>query len=223
MIDFAAARRMMVDCQVRPSDVTDLRLIAAMLEVPRERFLPAATAALAYLDLDASVRDGADKAAPRYLLKPMLLAKLIQAAEVAETDAVLDVGCATGYSSAILARIAGSVVALEEDEALTRRAQEVLSALGAASVSVVTGPLVAGWPGRAPYDVIVMQGATEVEPRMLFSQLKNGGRLVCVHGRGATGKAMIYRRTGEHVSGWPLFDAAAAVLPGFAEIPAFVF
>ncbi len=223
MIDFAAARRMMVDGQVRPNDVTDLRLIATMLDVPRERFLPPATAALAYLDLDAPVGEGTDGGPSRYLLKPMLLAKLIQAAEVTESDAVLDVGCATGYSSAVLARLAGSVVALEENPLLARRAEEILTALGIAYVSVVTGPLIAGWPARAPYDVIVLQGATEVEPQALFPQLKDGGRLVCVRGRPAAGKAMIYRRTNDDVSGWPLFDAAAAVLPGFAETPAFVF
>lgn len=223
MIDFATARRMMVDGQIRPSDVTDLRLIAAMLDVPRERFLPPATAALAYLDLDVPVALGAERGPSRRLLKPMILAKLIQAAAVEESDAVLDVGCATGYSSAVLAKLAGSVVALEEEASLARRAEEVLAVLGIANVSVVSGPLSAGWPARAPYDVIVLQGATEVEPRTLFSQLKEGGRLVCVRGRSAAGKAMIYRRANNEVSAWPLFDATAAALPGFAEMPAFVF
>jgi protein-L-isoaspartate(D-aspartate) O-methyltransferase len=222
MIDFAAARRMMVDGQVRTSDVTDLRLIAAMLDVPRERFLPPATASLAYLDLDVPVLEGARGEASRYLLKPMLLAKLIQAAEIKESDAVLDVGCVTGYSSAVLARIAGSVVALEEEPSLARRAGEILGAFGVANVSVVTGPLMAGWPPGAPYDVILLEGATDVEPRTLFPQLKDGGRLLCVRGRSA-GKAKIYRRAGDDVSGWPIFDAAAPVLPGFAETPAFVF
>jgi protein-L-isoaspartate(D-aspartate) O-methyltransferase len=223
MIDYAAARRMMVDGQVRPSDVTDLRIIAAMLELPRERFLPPARAALAYLDLDAPVGDGREDSPSRCLLKPMLLAKLVQAAAVKEGDAVLDVGCATGYSSAVLGHIAGSVVALEQDPALAGRAEAILGALGIANVAVATGPLAAGWPARAPYDVILLQGATEVEPRTLFSQLNEGGRLVCVLGRPATGKAMIYRRANDVVSGWPLFDATAAVLPGFAETPSFVF
>jgi protein-L-isoaspartate(D-aspartate) O-methyltransferase len=222
MIDFAATRRMMVNGQVRTADVTDLRLIAAMLEVPRERFLPPATAALAYLDFDAPVTEQSGKGA-RYLLKPMLLAKLIQAAEVKEGDSVLDVGCTTGYSSAVLSRLARSVVALEEDLSLSRRAEETVRALGIANVSVVTGPLVAGWPARAPYDVIILEGATEVEPRTLFPQLKEGGRLLCVSARGAAGKAVIYRRASGDVSGWPIFDAAAGVLPGFMETPAFVF
>jgi protein-L-isoaspartate(D-aspartate) O-methyltransferase len=221
MIDFAAARRMMVDGQVRTADVTDPRLIAAMFEVPRERFLPPATAALAYVDFDAPVTENSGKAA-RFLLKPMVLAKLIQAAEVKEGDAVLDVGCTTGYSSAVLSRLARSVVALEEDPSLSRRAEESVHALGIANVSVVAGPLTAGWPARAPYDVILLQGATEVEPRTLFAQLKEGGRLLCVNAR-AAGKAVIYRRAGGDVSGWPIFDATAAILPGFTETPAFVF
>ncbi len=223
MIDFAAARRMMVDGQVRPNDVTDLRIIAAMLELPRERFLPPAKADLAYLDLDTPILEGADGRPARRLLKPMLLAKLIQAAAVRDNDMVLDVGCATGYSSAILAHLGHSVVALEEEASLAGRAREILASFGVNNVSVAAGPLVSGWPARAPYDVIVLQGAAEVEPRTLFPQLREGGRLVCVRGGTAAGKAMIYRRVGADVSGRPIFDAAAAVLPGFTATPAFVF
>ena len=222
MIDFSVARRMMVDGQVRPNDVTDLRIIAAMLEVPRERFLPPAKAALAYLELDIPVLEGADGRSLRRMLKPMLLAKLMQAAAIRDTDIVFDVGCATGYSSAILARLARSVVALEEDPALARHAEETLAALGMTNVSAVAGPLSAGWPARAPYDVIILEGATEVEPRVLFAQLREGGRLVCVRG-GTAGKAVVYRRVNDDSSGWPVFDATAAVLPGFTATPAFVF
>ena len=124
MTDFAAARRMMVDGQVRTADVTDLRLLAAMLELPRERFFPDDKASLAYLDLDVPV--SAPGQPVRRLLKPMVLAKLIQAADIAETDRVLDVGCATGYSTALLAHLAGSVVGLEEDAALARQAADAL-------------------------------------------------------------------------------------------------
>src|SRR5262245_25459442 len=217
MIDFTAARRMMVDCQIRTSDVTDLRLIAAMLAVPRERFVPEAKAQLAYLDLDLPV------AGDRRLLKPMVLAKLIQAAEVGEGDHVLVVGCTTGYSAAVLGRLVHSVVALEEDATLVAAARDNLFAVGANNVTVANGPLTGGWPAGACYDVILLDGGSEVVPKALFGQLGVGGRLVGVVGRAPTSKAMLYRSNGEEASGRPVFDAAAALLPGFAEPPAFVF
>ena len=223
MFDFAAARRMMVDGQVRTSDVTDLRIIATMLELPRERFVPEGRADLAYLDLDVPVTKATAGAAARRLLKPMVLAKLVQAAAVKAGDHVLDVGCATGYSSALLARLARSVVALEEDPALVRFAQEALAAVGAGNVTVVTGPLTQGWQAAAPYDVIFVNGATEIAPDTLCRQLKDGGRLVAVVGRTPTGRAMVYRAVEADVSGWPVFDAAAPLLPGFAAPPQFVF
>jgi protein-L-isoaspartate(D-aspartate) O-methyltransferase len=222
MMDFVAARRMMVDGQVRTSDVTDLRLIAAMLEIPRERFLPQEQAALAYLDRDVPV-GAAGEGGPRRLLKPMVLAKLMQAAEPGEDDHVLDVGCATGYSSALLGRLAGSVTALEQDPALAQRATDILREIGAANVRVVTAGLSAGWPAAAPYDVIFLNGATEVAPKALLHQLKPGGRLVCVLGRAPNGRAMLYRSAGAEPSGRPIFDAAAPVLPGMARPEAFVF
>src|SRR4029077_630603 len=163
-----------VDGQVRTADVTDLRILAAMLETPRENFVPPASAGLAYLDLDLSV--GAKGS--RRMLKPMVLAKLIQAADLASTDRVLDVGCATGYAAAGLARIAGQVVALEEDSGL---AQTARAALGAQpNVSMVSGPLTAGWPQGAPYDAVLLEGATELTPQAFLPQLKDGGRLVCI-------------------------------------------
>jgi protein-L-isoaspartate(D-aspartate) O-methyltransferase len=219
MIDFTAARRMMVDGQVRTADVTDLRLIAAMSELPRERFVPPNKAVLSYLDLDLPAGEGAGTV--RCLLKPMVLAKLIQLAEIAGTDRVLDVGCATGYSSALVAQLAGSVVALEEAPAPARMAEANLAEFP--NVKVVVGPLLLGWPVAGPYDIILMQGATEVVPDTLLRQLKDGGRLVCVFGRGPQRKAMLYRKADGEVSGRPMFDAAAPVLPGFKRAPAFVF
>jgi protein-L-isoaspartate(D-aspartate) O-methyltransferase len=223
MIDFAAARRIMVDSQVRTSDVTDLRLIAAMLAVPRERFLPAEQADLAYLDFDVPASVAQAGVPARRLLKPMVLAKLLQAAEIADGDHVLDVGCATGYSSAVLARLAHAVVALEQDTALAEVARDNLRALGTSRVRLVTGPLADGWPPEAPYDVIVLNGASEVVPKTLLRQLKPGGRLVGVLGRGPAGKATLYRSIGGECGGRPIFDAAAPLLPGFAAAPAFVF
>ncbi len=223
MTDFVAARRMMVDGQIRTSDVTDRRVIAAMLEIPRERFLPPGTASLAYVDLDAPVGESGRGADRRRLMKPMVLAKLLQAAEIGGGEHVLDVGCASGYSAAILAQLAGTVVALEEDFALAAQASVNLRALGAANVTVERAPLTEGWPGRAPYDVILLDGASEVTPKALLRQLKEGGRLVGVLGRPPTGKAMLYRAFGQEVSGREIFDAAAPVLPGFSRPASFVF
>ena len=223
MTDFAAARRMMVDSQVRTNDVTDPRIIAAMLELPRERFVPQTKADLAYLDFDAPVTEAAHGKPARRLLKPMVLAKLVQAAALQASDHVLDVGCASGYSSALLARLARSVIALEEDEALFRLARENLKAVGADNVAVAAGPLTQGCQATAPYDVIFLNGASEVAPDALCRELKAGGRLVAVVGRAPTAQAMLYRSVGGDVSAWPIFDAAAPVLPGFAAPPAFVF
>jgi protein-L-isoaspartate(D-aspartate) O-methyltransferase len=219
MTDFAAARRHMVDGQVRTADVTDLRLIAAMLAIPRERFVPPASAALAYIDLDVPLGSGGKAA--RHLLKPMVLAKLIQAADLTGTDRVLDIGCATGYAAAVLAQIAGQVTALEQDAGLVQMARAALSAQP--NVSVVSGTLSEGWPPAAPFDAIVLEGATEVVPQALCRQLKDGGRLVCVLGSGPGSKAMLYRRSGEEVGGRPIFDASAAVLPGFVKPEVFAF
>ncbi len=215
MTNYTTARRHMVDGQIRTTDVTDLRVISAMLEVPREEFMPPAEMALAYLDLDVPV------GASRRLLKPMVLAKLLQAAEIKATDRVLDAGCATGYGAAVLAHLAGQVVALEQDAGLCKAASAALSAMP--NVSVVSGPLAEGWPQGAPYDVIVLEGATEVVPHGLCQQLKDGGRLVCVLGSGPGSKAMLYCRNGAEVGGRPIFDAAAGLLPGFAKTPVFAF
>jgi protein-L-isoaspartate(D-aspartate) O-methyltransferase len=217
MLDFAAARRTMVDSQVRTSDVTDLRLIAAMLTVPRERFAPKESAELAYLDADLPVEAG------RRLMKPMVLAKLLQAAEIGETDRVLIVGCATGYSAAVIEHLAGSVVALEQDPGLAQLARDNLQALGARNTTVVTGPLVGGWPAAAPYDVILLDGAAEDVPQALLRQLKDGGRLLGVVGRAPLSKAVMFLSTGVESSSRLIFDATAPVLPGFAKPPAFVF
>jgi protein-L-isoaspartate(D-aspartate) O-methyltransferase len=218
MTDFAAARRHMVDGQLRTTDVTDLRILTAMAEVPRERYLPPALSGIAYLDMAVPV---GENAGARRLLKPMQLAKLIQAAELAATDKVLDVGCATGYGAAVLARIAGQIVALEQDPALAKAAATALAA--EAKLTVATGPLSAGWPAGAPYNVILLEGAAEVVPPALFRQLAEGGRLACVMGAGPGGKATVYRRSGEDFGGRAVFDAAAGVLPGFVKPLEFAF
>jgi protein-L-isoaspartate(D-aspartate) O-methyltransferase len=215
MTDFAAARRNMVEGQVRTADVTDLRIQSAMLEVPRERFVPPQAASLAYLDLDLAVGGG------RRLLKPMVLGKLLQAASIAEGDRVLDAGCATGYAAALLARMPAEVVALEEDRELAQAAREALSAYS--NVTVVTGPIAEGWAQAGPYDVILLEGATEVPPQALCRQLKDGGRLVCVLGSGPGAKAVLYFRSGDEVGSRSIFDATAPLLPGLAKPLVFAF
>jgi len=217
MFDAARARRLMVDGQIRTADVTDAALLEAMLTVPREKFLPPSLAQFAYLDGDVPIGKG------RFLLKPMVLAKLIQAAHVRSADCVLDVGCGTGYSTAVLARLAGSVIALEEDAELARQAKDTLAAVGAARAQIAVGPLAAGWAAGAPYDVILLNGGFEVVPEALGGQLKPDGRLVGVCGRSPATKAMIFHRIEGRLVGRPIFDAAAPLLPGFAAPPTFVF
>lgn len=220
MTDFARARRMMVDSQIRINDVTDLRVLAAFGEVPRERFVPADKQALAYADQDIPV--GGEGPA-RCVLKPMVLSKLVQAADIGEGDKVLDVGCTTGYSTAILARLADTVVALEQDPILARLAAENLGRMGVTNVRFAAGPLTKGSPAQAPYDAIVLNGSSEVEPELLLRQLKEGGRLVGVIGRQPVGRAVVYRCSAGHASARPVFDAVAPLLPGFAKPPQFVF
>jgi protein-L-isoaspartate(D-aspartate) O-methyltransferase len=219
MADFSTARRMMVDGQVRTSDITDHRIISAFQNVPRERFIAPSKTALAYLDIDAPVADGDSV---RRMLKPMVLAKLVHAAEITETDRVLIVGCTTGYSAAIIASLAGSVVALDEG-ALVVQAAKTLPALGITNVEVVRGPLTAGWLAGAPYDVVLIEGLIEVLPDSFRSQLKEGGRLLGVRGNKPPTKAYAYRLIEGELSGRPIFDATAPLLAGFAEKPAFVF
>jgi len=207
----------MVDGQVRTTDVTDSAILDAMLSVPREAFVPLARQPLAYIDEDIEVAPG------RYLMEPSPFAKIVQLAEIAPGDVVLDVGCATGYSSAILSRLASSVVALECDPALAASASETLSGLGHDNVAVVEGPLEQGYPSEAPYDAIFVGGAVDEVPDALLSQLKDGGRLVAVVGRGNAGVARVFTRSGEVIASRRGFNAAVQPLPGFLRAPAFQF
>ena len=222
MSDFSTARQNMVDCQVRPSDVTDLRIVDAMLAVPREAFVPERQRALAYLDLDVEVSEGGS-ARRRFLIKPAVIAKMLQAAEIRDTDSVLVAGCATGYAAALAARLAGRVTATEVDPSLAARAKEVFVQLGLERVTVRAADPAEGDPANAPYDVIVLDGATEIAPERLYGQLKEGGRLVGVFAMTQPPRAMIVTRSHGDFGSRALFDASAPVLPGLERRPAFVF
>lgn len=221
MSNFATARQKMVDGQVRTSDVTDLRILDAMLALPREEFVPASKRALAYLDLDLDVT--ADGSAPRYLVKPMLTAKLLQAAEIRTGDNMLIVGCATGYAAAVAARLAGKVTATERDQSLAAKGRDILARLGLQNVAVKAAEAPAGDPTDAPYDVILLNGATEVVPKTLCGQLKDGGRLLGVFATSRPPRAAIMTRSRGDFGHRTLFDASAPVLPGLERVPAFVF
>lgn len=222
-VDYATQRKNMVESQVRPSDVTDRRIIRAMLELPRERFVPERFRSLAYMDGPVSL-SAADVGGPRRALLPArVLAKLIQAAEIAETSAVLDVGTGTGYGAAVLAQLTGSVVALESDATLLAAAREALPAVGADKVALVEGELSRGWPNEGPYDAILIEGAIETIAPELLDQLKDGGRLVAIFGDRATGRATVWSRDGGAFGRSAIFDASADILPGFEKARAFAF
>jgi len=221
MSEFSTARQKMVDGQVRPSDVTDIRILDAMLAVPRENFVPASQRAMAYLDIDLDV--SAPGGARRFLIKPVVLARMLQAAEITATDNVLVVGCATGYSAAVVAHIAARVTATEQDAALAGKAADCLAGQGTANVAVKTATAAEGCAANGPYDVIVLVGATEIVPSALYKQLAQGGRLVGVFAMTQPQRAMIVTHSQDDYGNRALFDAAAPVLPGLERLPAFVF
>ena len=207
--DFSLLRRHMVDSQLRTTSISALDVLEAFLSVPREAFVPARKRDLAYIDEDIEV------AAGRYLMEPSPLGKLVQLAAIKPDDVVLDVGCTTGYSAAILSRLASSVIAIEADEDLAARATDALSELGYDNVVVLNRPLRDGCAQEAPYDVILIDGAVDEVPQALKDQLRDGGRLVAVEGVGNAGVASIYVRDGNVVSGRKAFNCSVRLLPGF--------
>jgi protein-L-isoaspartate(D-aspartate) O-methyltransferase len=228
VIDYESARRTMVDTQLRTNQVTDRRVLASFASVPREMFVPPAVKPLAYMDGYIEVRSSADGAPARFLLPPATLAQLVQLGEVEASDRVLDVGCMTGYSAAILSRLAGEVVALEADSTLATSARRNLQALGVQNATVIEGELAAGAPKHGPFDVIFLNGSVPEAPEGLLSQLKEGGCLVGVIARPrpgglVQGKAYRYVMVEGEASGVPHFDANAKPLPGFAQAPSFAF
>ena len=217
MSDFSAFRRNMVDTQVRTNDVTDQRIHEAMREIPRERFVPSVKRAVAYADASVEVAPG------RYLLDPRTLGKLIQLAEIKADDKILDVGCATGYSAAVLGRLGKSVFALEQDADLVRVATEALLATGARNVTVVQGALIEGVKAKAPFDVIFVNGAIQTTPNNLLAQLGEGGRLVTIMQPGAQGTAQLFLKQNGKTGGRPDFNATVPLLAGFKKAVGFVF
>jgi protein-L-isoaspartate(D-aspartate) O-methyltransferase len=210
-----SARFNMVEAQIRSSNVTDQRILAAMNAVARERFVPRAAQALAYADVPVALAPG------RFMLDPRSFAKLLQLAQVTADDRVLDVACGTGYSSAVLARLAGDVIALEQDADLVRAASELLADI-VGKVELVQGGLVEGVKGQAPYDVIFVNGAIEEVPQALLDQLGEGGRLVAVIKDGQS-RAWLYLKENGQVGRRPDFDAEVPLLAGFKKAMGFVF
>ena len=218
MTDHAAARRNMVSGQIRTNRVTDERLIEAMEEIPRERFVPHAKRGVAYVDEDVEVAPG------RYLMEPMVLARLVQEANVAADDVVLDIGCGTGYATAVISRLAGTVIALDVDGSLAGEAERALSAVGADNAIVVTGPLAEGYASQAPYDVMLLGGAVDHLPQALADQLAEGGRIVGVlREAGGLGQATLWARHRGALSSRCLFEALLPPLPGIARPVRFEF
>ena len=216
--DFAEARNLMVDSQVRPNKVADPRIIAAMREIPRELFVPPAQRAIAYIDEDIPIGRG------RVLIEPMIIARLVQLLAPAEGDNVLVIAAAPGYGSALLSACGARVTALEEDLQLADGMRSVLNQL-APGIGVVTGPLEAGWPPGAPYDAILLEGAVEEIPRVLNGQLRaEGARLATVlKPRPWVGQAVVAEPTPVGLRPYPVFDCGTPLIPSLKRKPGFVF
>jgi protein-L-isoaspartate(D-aspartate) O-methyltransferase len=221
MSDYAERRLKMVDSQLRTTDVNDAALLEAILSVPREEFVPRAKRELAYIDEDLELAAGGPDR--RYLMEPSPFAKMVKLAAPRAGEVILDVGCGTGYSSAVLSRLASSVVAVESDPVLGQAATETLSRLGFDNVAVVSGPLEAGWAAEAPYDVIFVGGSVDEVPQALLDQLREGGRLVAAVGAGNAGFVWLYLKGASGVTARRAFNAAVQPLPGFRKAPAFAF
>ncbi len=218
MTDFAAARHNMVESQIRPNRVTNPALIEALQKVPREQFVPVASRPVAYVDEDIPVKRG------RFLMEPRILARLIESAAIGADDMVLDVGCGTGYSTAILARLCGTAIGLESDDELADQAEEHLTALGIDNALVVRNDLRAGYPDQGPYDVIVFGGGVAEIPDAISGQLAENGRLLAVvGGDGIVGRATLVTRHGGILSSREVFDASTPLLPGFEPAEEFRF
>ncbi len=216
-MDFATARKNMIECQLRTNGIVDEAVLAAMSAVQRERFLPERLQAVAYIDEDLNLGNG------RHLMEPLVLAGLLQGVAVARGEVALVIGSGIGYATAVLARLAATVFARECVASLAATARELAAVLGLDNVIPVDGALLSGCPEHAPYNVILIEGSVERVPQAVTDQLADGGRLAAVIRDGGVGRAILLRRDGEHISRRVLFDAAVPALPEFREPRGFVF
>ena len=220
MFDFADARMRMIESQLRPNRVTQPDVVRAFSLIPRECFVPKSRRSMAYADEAIAIGSGVH---PRFLNPAMVTARLIQALELNNDSLVLVVGAGTGYSSAVLAEIAGSVIGLEDDAEMASQASDLLSELELSNTVIVDGPLQCGLPDQGPFDGILIDGAVETVPETLFEQLKEGGRLATVEGMPPYSRAVLYEKIGDDVSRRALFEASSKPLPGFERAHAFEF
>ncbi|WP_208434578.1 protein-L-isoaspartate O-methyltransferase family protein [Bartonella taylorii] len=221
--DFAELRRKMVDNQIRTVDVTDLSVLEAFLTVPREDFIPEDTRALSYLDSDIIVCPAQNGLPACYSMGPASLAKLLQLAAVQSSDIVLDIGANSGYCTALLSKLARSVIALENNKALSERAAKILERNQYDNVVVIHGPLEQGYAVEGPYDLIFIEGSVDFIPEGIFDQMKDTGRLVVVEGQGNSGVARIYVKQDGIIAASCAFNLAVKPLPSFLKTPDFIF
>ena len=218
MTDYTTLRKTMVESQVRTNDVTDRRVLRAMLELPREAFVPEAMQVLAYSGDGVSLGGWAPG---RSLPAAVVTARLVQLASLDFEERVLEIGCASGYGTAILSQIAKSVTGIESDPVLAAKAQAALAELGRGNVTIKSGALAEGDASGAPYDVIIVSGTLPDVPAALRDQLREGGRLIAIIAEGPIGRATVYERVGNGFSSRYAFDAEAPALPGFDRKPVF--
>ena len=207
----------MIESQLQPNNLTDERIIAAIQKIGREKYVPAALKDAAYIDEDIPVAEG------RYLMEPVSFARLVQAAELLETDIVLDIACATGYSSAILGSLCRTVVGVEENQELARQAEQNLITDKIANANIFVSTHASGYAEQAPYNVIFIQGAVEKVPQELFEQLSEAGRLLGIVRNGVVGHAHVYKKINNVITDRILFDVSVPMLPGFESKSKFIF
>lgn len=223
MGDFQQTRRQMVDCQIRPNDITDLDIIDAFSTLPREEFVPQSKKEIAYIDKDLMIADSDAPGEARFLMQATPFAKMVAAAAIKPSDLVLCVACGCGYGAAIIAKLADSVVAIDDNQDLVDWASETANELGIDNLAIIHGNLDKGCPSEAPFDVILIEGAIEGQPDSLFGQLREGGRLVVVRGEGLSSEICVYLKRGDDISVIKSGNVSVPQLTVFSEREEFIF